>query len=107
MRTTAGIEAGAALRAVVAALQVLRDSQCGATGAAEHRELVMRIGRPDDCVMHRERVVARSAGVVRVAALQPDGDDVEWAVVMTATGCSIHVDATDAHVALCNPGIHS
>ena len=40
-----------------------------------------------------ERIVALFAGVVGIAALHFDGDDVDWLVVVRAAGLSVEINS--------------
>ncbi len=71
------IEAGAARRATVIAGQIIGNGKLGFAYPTENGPLVVLAGRPWNGPMPGQFFMALVAGVIRVAALRANGDDIQ------------------------------
>ena len=90
-----GIEGGAAVRAAEIAMQIFVNGQFPLARAAQNGALVEFGARPDGNWVAGQGEVAILAGVVDVAAVHFDGDDVDGGAVVSAAGLRIELEAAD------------
>ncbi len=91
----AGIEARPARRADGAALEVVRDRQFVAAGSAQNRPLSKRRAGPHPGRMVCFCFMALITSVVRLAAGEFDGEDIERAAVMSTAALRGDLHAVD------------
>ena len=92
MQLASGIELRAARRTNGRAVQILADAQLGPALAAQYRSLIEFSHKPNLGGMPRFHLVTIEAGIVRPAALEFHGDDVDFAAVVHAPRPSIYLN---------------
>jgi hypothetical protein len=91
----AGVECSLAMRAAGIRVEVVRDSQFDAAGAAEHGWRFPFGWRPGLDGVVGQGIVAVFAGVIRGAAFHFDGHDIEWRIVVEAARLGVEIKAAD------------
>src|SRR5579871_621784 len=95
MTPAARIKGGPAIRAGVVAVEIGLDGQFRATGAAHDRPGLPLARRPALDRMRRKCIMTIFAGKIPVAALHPDGDDVERRMPVGTSRLRIEFDTED------------
>jgi hypothetical protein len=85
------IERSLTLRAAGIRVEVVRDSQLSAAGAAEHRWRFPFAWRPWFDGVVGQGIMAVFAGVIRRAAFHFDGHNIEWRMVVEAARLRIEI----------------
>jgi hypothetical protein len=80
-----GVERRSARRATELRGEIRADGELRLANPADDGSLVQLIFDPPGRVMALELLVTKKARVVPIAAFEPDGDDVEIAVIVHAT----------------------
>jgi hypothetical protein len=96
MILTPRIESLLTLSTTAPTIHVLFDTEDMLAGATKHRIIASSTHRPDPRLVSFTRVVAADAGIVLLAAVVLDGDDIERRVPMGALGQWCDRDTVDS-----------
>lgn len=96
MILTPRIEALPTLSTTAPTIHILFDTEDMLAGATKHRIVASSTFRPDSRLVSLTRVVAADAGIVLLAAVVLDGDDVERRVPMGTLGQWCDRDTVDS-----------
>lgn len=92
MEAAAGIERGGTSRARRGAIEIVTDGQFVAACPAQNRFFVELLFRPDGCIVAAGCLMAFIARKIVSAAMEADGDPVNFRMVMPAAGFMVDIE---------------
>ena len=98
MPSTARIERGPAVRALLVAVEIGVDAEFGSTDTTQHRGFVEPVTGPPLGVVVDTGLVAPKTGIVGLTTGEPDRNHVPVSVVVGTSGVGVDTDPDDEAV---------